>query len=61
MIDADCSCSRTASKISTFQVDVAQTRADVLEKVGEARYDLILVDLEMPNEWMIRRSLQDLI
>lgn len=34
-----------------LQVDTAQTREDVLKKTQGIYYDLVLVDLEMPNDW----------
>jgi DNA-binding NarL/FixJ family response regulator len=34
-----------------LQVDTAQTREDVLRKTRGTHYDLVLVDLEMPNDW----------
>ncbi len=42
---------REALEDINLQVDTAQTREEVLKKIQKTHYDLVLVDLEMPNDW----------
>jgi DNA-binding NarL/FixJ family response regulator len=42
---------REALEEIDLQVDTAQTRDEVLKKTQKTSYDLVLVDLEMPNDW----------
>lgn len=42
---------REALEEIDLQVDTAQTREEVLKKTQKNSYNLVLVDLEMPNEW----------
>lgn len=42
---------REALEEINLHVDTAQTRDEVLKKTQKTSYDLVLVDLEMPNDW----------
>ncbi len=42
---------REALEDINLQVDTAQTREEVIKKIQKTHYNLVLVDLEMPNDW----------
>lgn len=42
---------KEALEVINIYVDTAQSRDEALQKIKDSNYDLVLVDLEMPNEW----------